>query len=403
MHIHRSLTIATAAACLSCVPAVTSAQTTGRIDVGAGRATDERGIHSSAVMIVPSVTFASGVDAKLSLGGDATLFQNNAWSLGGLLGLQSRGTIGGGFALVLGGDAAASRTSYDATFATAELTPSLEYAWSALTLSGGVRGAAGYAGVTTTQTQPGSVPGLPGTPATTLVSQSRTLIAPSYGAALRLVGDDPTVGGELLYRGQPMRVDGVRVRDNSLTGALVAGPVTLVVTAGHRDAADEKLTYGTGSVEFEMASGISVDVGAGRYPSNRLTGAAGGSYVNAGLSLKLGGGAASYRLPRPQGVASPPMGATRLSIRAPDANRVDVAGDWNDWKPVPAIRADNGVWYADLRIPQGEYRYAFRIDGQAWRVPEGAAAADDGFGGKSAYVTVRDAGAQGSHDGGEER
>jgi hypothetical protein len=52
------------------------------------------------------------------------------------------------------------------------------------------------------------------------------------------------------------------------------------------------------------------------------------------------------------------------------------------------VRADNGVWYADLNLPPGEYRYAFRIDGKEWRVPEGVAAADDEFGGKSAWLTV---------------
>jgi hypothetical protein len=70
---------------------------------------------------------------------------------------------------------------------------------------------------------------------------------------------------------------------------------------------------------------------------------------------------------------------------------------WNDRQAVPAVRAENGVWYADLRIPPGQYRYAFRIDGRAWRVPEHAVAVDDGFGGKAAYVTVRDADAADSH------
>ena len=35
---------------------------------------------------------------------------------------------------------------------------------------------------------------------------------------------------------------------------------------------------------------------------------------------------------------------------------------------------------------------AFRVNGKEWRVPEGAVAVDDGFGGKSAYVTIRAAG-----------
>ena len=402
MHVRRHLRLTALAAWSSIAPAVAAAQTTGQIAVGAGSATDERGIRSNAVTMIPSVTFADGADARLSVAGDATVFQNNDWSLGGLLGLQTRGTLGGGFAVSLSADGNASRTSYAATFATAELMPSLEYTWRALTLSAGMRGAAGYTAVTTTQQSTGPVPGLPGRSTTILVSQNQTLYSPDYGARLRLSGSDPTVGGEVAVHSEPMRVGGIRVTDNSATGALVAGRLTLVASAGRRDAVDEKVTFGSGSLEYDLAPGFALNLGAGRYPSNRLTGAAGGNYVTAGLSFTLGGGAASHRLPRPQGVAAAPMGTTRLSIRAPNARRVDVAGDWNDWAPVAAIRADNGVWYADLRIPPGQYRYAFQIDGHAWRVPDGAVSVDDGFGGKSAYVTVRDASTKGSHQG-EER
>jgi 1,4-alpha-glucan branching enzyme len=79
---------------------------------------------------------------------------------------------------------------------------------------------------------------------------------------------------------------------------------------------------------------------------------------------------------------------TRLALRAPDARVVELAGDFTEWKFVAASRAANGVWYADLRIPPGQYRYAFRIDGTDWLVPDGATAVDDGFGGKSAWITV---------------
>jgi hypothetical protein len=57
---------------------------------------------------------------------------------------------------------------------------------------------------------------------------------------------------------------------------------------------------------------------------------------------------------------------------------------------VSTTRASNGVWFADLRIPPGQYRYAFRVNGTTWMVPDGAQAVDDGFGGKSAWLTVGD-------------
>ncbi|OYV66395.1 MAG: hypothetical protein B7Z72_11425 [Gemmatimonadetes bacterium 21-71-4] len=248
-----------------------------------------------------------------------------------------------------------------------------------------------------TTRQVGPFPG-----ATTLVSATRTLTAPVYGARLRLLGGDPAMAGELSFRDEPMSVGGVRVTDRTLSGAMVAGPVTMAASLGRREAPDERVAFGGASLDLAVAPGVSLDVGAGRYPSDRLTGAAGGNYVAAGLALRVGGRPAPH-LPDARGVPAPPAGTTRLSIRAPDAHQVAIAGDWNDWQPVPASRARNGVWYADLRLPPGEYRYAFRIDGHAWRVPEGAVTARDGFGGASAYVTVEDAGATGSHATTEER
>src|SRR5439155_13495028 len=106
---------------------------------------------------------------------------------------------------------------------------------------------------------------------------------------------------------------------------------------------------------------------------------------NAGFAIRFGGASAPRAKPLlPPGAA----GLTRLALRADDASRVEVAGDFDDWKPVPAQRADNGVWFVDLRIPPGHYRYAFRVNGQRWTVPEGSAAVKDEFGGKSAWLDV---------------
>src|SRR5439155_4056224 len=125
---------------------------------------------------------------------------------------------------------------------------------------------------------------------------------------------------------------------------------------------------------------------AGSYPSNRLIGTPAGRYLNLGLSLRTG--RSSPAETAPDGAAAPMFGFTRLAIRAEDTKRVDVAGDFTNWKPIAARRASNGVWFVDLRIPSGQYRYAFRVDGNTWQIPEGATAVDDDFGGKSAWLIV---------------
>jgi 1,4-alpha-glucan branching enzyme len=90
-----------------------------------------------------------------------------------------------------------------------------------------------------------------------------------------------------------------------------------------------------------------------------------------------------------RGAPPVPSGTTRLVLAAPRARRVTVAGDWNGWAATPAMRGSDGHWYVDLRLPRGEYRYAFKVDGERWAVPDGAVTVDDGFGGRSALLTVR--------------
>jgi len=373
-----------------------AAQTTGQLQVGAGSATDARGIRSDALTLAPSVAFGQGTPSSAAITGSATFFQNNAWALGGGVATTSRAPIAGGFGIALAADGSGVRTSYGATFATADLTPALEWTYSPLTVYAGTQAAAGYTAVTASPGL-GQIPG-----ASTLVSQTRWLYAPVYGARLRLLGDDPSVGAELALRWEPMHVGDTVVTDRTANAAMVVGPVTLALSAGQRTAPGEQSTFGTAGVMLDVMHDVTLNVSGGRYPSDRLTGAAGGNFMTAGLSLRVGG-RGMPSLPTPRGVNDVPAGATRLTIRAPHAQRVEVAGDWDDWAPVPALRADNGVWYADLRIPPGQYRYAFRIDGHAWRVPQGAVAVDDGFGGESAYVTVRDVSATDTSTGREDR
>jgi hypothetical protein len=195
---------------------------------------------------------------------------------------------------------------------------------------------------------------------------------------------------QLGAREDRMRVSDVAIADRALSLSASQGIVAVSLNAGSRQASDENVTFGSGGISVALSPAVALDVGAGRYPRNRLLGTPGGDFMSAGLSFRFGGGGREPSLPEARGPRPPERGITRLTLDAPDARRVDVAGDFNDWMPAAASRAANGVWYADLKIPPGQYRYAFRINGTEWRVPHGATAVDDGFGGKSAWLTVRD-------------
>ncbi len=47
-------------------------------------------------------------------------------------------------------------------------------------------------------------------------------------------------------------------------------------------------------------------------------------------------------------------------------HKVEVAGDFSGWKPVPMKRRRDGVYVRNAEVPDGEVEYKFLVDGQ-WR------------------------------------
>lgn len=149
--------------------------------------------------------------------------------------------------------------------------------------------------------------------------------------------------------------------------------------------------FGNLTLAFAVTTASTLEIAAGHYLRSRLLDTPGGRYLAAGVALRRPGTSTAMRPREPlhsAGLPPPVRGVTRFVIAAPSARRVELAGDWNHWRAIPATRARNGVWYADLRIRPGRYRYAFRIDGRAWRVPAGSDAVPDDFGGQAAWLTV---------------
>ncbi len=63
-------------------------------------------------------------------------------------------------------------------------------------------------------------------------------------------------------------------------------------------------------------------------------------------------------------------------------------GTWTGWQPVPLERAADGRWVIRVTLGPGTYRFNLVIDGERWIVPDGVAAVDDGFGGKTGLLVV---------------
>lgn len=353
-------------------------QVVTQFSIGAGSSTDARGLRSTTVSAAPGVVFFPLAPVNVSLSASGSRLQDDEWQAGADAGLSARTRERMRSSLTLNAAGSYVRTSYGATFSVGDVTPALEMHFGPITAFAGARLASGRTIMRGARTAAAPVP-------VTLTSITRTARGPVYGAQWQaMAGDTPLL---LSYREERSRVAGTLVLDRAASASIAVGRMLLGGSAGRRTSPVERMNVSSGSASLSLTSSLLLQASAGRYPSSWLTGASSGRFVSVGLVLR-NGGPRPLRLPRPEGAPRVPRDATRLSIRAPEASRVELAGDWNNWTPVPARRAANGVWYADVTLAPGEYRYAFRVDGNAWRVPEGAVASDDGFGGKSAFVTV---------------
>jgi len=353
-----------------------------RLTLGGGSATDLRGVRSGAYVIAPSATLFPHSAVRLSLGARGIRFTSREWAIAGSASADARLPLASALAIVLDVSGDLTRASYRATYIQVEAIPALEARLGAFTAWAGARGADAR-----TTLQAGSALPLPEAPGAG--DYQRSSVGPAFGAsiAIRSFGSQTEV--RLAYREEHGSPEGGRVVDRVATATLARGRLAMSGTVGGRRAPGEDRLYGGARVAIAVTRSMELFGGAETYPSNPLLNSPGGRSISAGLSLRTVGGMTPNAGPRPAAVPYPAPGLTRLSIRAVKAECVEVAGDWNQWRPVVLARASNGVWYADLSIPPGEYRYAFRIDGKKWDVPKGVAAVNDGFGGRSAWLSVR--------------
>jgi len=63
--------------------------------------------------------------------------------------------------------------------------------------------------------------------------------------------------------------------------------------------------------------------------------------------------------------AKPKSKKVRFNLYAPEAERVFLAGDFNNWDVdnLPMKKAKKGTWETSFALPLGRYEYRFRVDG----------------------------------------
>ena len=66
---------------------------------------------------------------------------------------------------------------------------------------------------------------------------------------------------------------------------------------------------------------------------------------------------------------------------APEAKRVSIVGDFNNWDPnaIPMICQPDGQWMASLELSHGYHEYAFLVDGKRVLDPDAAGKTKDRY------------------------
>ena len=75
-------------------------------------------------------------------------------------------------------------------------------------------------------------------------------------------------------------------------------------------------------------------------------------------------------------------GRVSFKLEAPDARKVSVMGDFNNWDPKTHVmkKDKKGVWNKTILIAPGRLEYKFFVDGEWWLDPENDQTVQNTFG-----------------------
>lgn len=82
---------------------------------------------------------------------------------------------------------------------------------------------------------------------------------------------------------------------------------------------------------------------------------------------------------------------TMFKFLAPEAQSVQLAGDFNAWIPEahPLKKTSNGVWKVNLNLSPGRYEYRFLVDGQWHNATDCESYVPNPYGGDNCVITLK--------------
>ncbi|MEO5567996.1 MAG: hypothetical protein ABIR92_05865, partial [Gemmatimonadaceae bacterium] len=269
------------------------AQSAASVAIHAGSATDVTGAGANALTVAPTFTRGSAFSTS-TVGASATKFANDAWSAGLNAAFTGRATERV-LTPVIDVNVTGATTSYDYSYASADLVPSLEAKAGAARFFGGAR--LGVASTSVAISSPsGSMPigPLPGGSNTTTSNSARSLIGGVNLSTVASNGEVATIG----YRGETGNVAGSSQIDHGVSGSVAGARVVFAAAIARRITSGPSVGHGSASVGIAATPVVSVQLAAGNYPANRMLGTAAGRFVNAGFTMRMGGKGVSTPAPR---------------------------------------------------------------------------------------------------------
>ncbi len=188
-----------------------------------------------------------------------------------------------------------------------------------------------------------------------------------------------------------LRIEGQWFPEANVRLGVAAGPLDLSGYAGWRGAPAgsgfaPQAWAGLSAVAW-LGGRVALFLAGGSYPPDLLQGLPKGRYASAGIRLAN----LRPRVPILQPILRPiyrqePSGGL-LRFELPAAQRVEIAGDWTGWEPVPLQRESGGRWILRVTLPAGVHRFNLIVDGE-WTVPAGVTSVPDGYGGRTGLLIV---------------
>lgn len=329
-----------------------------------GQVSDESGAVGRGITMAPAVSWA-GPTRWLRLEGRGTALEGGGRLMGAGAGFYL-GHRSGPFELGASGSAGLLAADGGFRSSSAEINPGVRVGTGVASVGAGV----GARALFLSSSPPAWREPLP------LGRESeRAMVARSLWAEGRT-----TLGAlSLSLLGRASRAEERAWREAQAIAQIPLGPVTLSGFAGARSGHIQGQWAGAGA-SLRVASGVELLAQLAQSASDPLSGQPGARTAALGVNLSLGGSRAAS-----PGRSSRPV---RLAMSAAPAARVELLGDWNDWRPELLTDQGGGVFAGEVRLPPGTYHFVFRVNGEV-RLPEGYETAPDEFGGKSAVLRVR--------------